>query len=124
MSETPKFTPGPWELVVELPTQYGDHVDAGGFRIDADGVEQLAYVWNPNKRINPDSLKQEDGEPFGDPNARANAHLIAAAPELWQALKAASHALRSYQHGNTAPDLAAQVADFADAALAKAEGRK
>jgi len=53
----------------------------------------------------------------------ANANLISAAPDLFKALQAASHALKSYQHGNTATGLAADVAAFADAALAKAEGR-
>jgi hypothetical protein len=33
-------------------------------------------------------------------------------------LRAASHALRSYQHGNSSPELAAEVADAIDAALA------
>lgn len=33
-------------------------------------------------------------------------------------LRAASHALRSYQHGNASPDLAKDIADRIDAALA------
>ena len=43
--------------------------------------------------------------------------------ELVKALQAASHALRSYQHGNGSTYLAKTVADSADAAIAKATGR-
>lgn len=53
----------------------------------------------------------------------ATATLFAAAPELLDVLTAAWHALRSYQYGNASPDLAADVADRAEAAIAKAEGR-
>ncbi len=38
-------------------------------------------------------------------------------------LTAASHALRSYQYGNAAPDLAEAIADRIDAAIAKGEGK-
>ncbi|RUU29715.1 hypothetical protein [Mesorhizobium sp. M6A.T.Ce.TU.016.01.1.1] len=38
-------------------------------------------------------------------------------PTLVAALKAASHALRSYQYGNSATDLAQSTADFCDEAL-------
>lgn len=53
----------------------------------------------------------------------ANAHLIAAAPDLHCALSAAQSALKSYQYGNASTELAAEIAAFADRALAKAEGR-
>ncbi len=68
----------------------------------------------------------EDGaiEHVRKPNDKANAHLIAAAPELARALEAAAHALRSYQYGNSSTELAMSVADFADAALAKARGEQ
>lgn len=49
----------------------------------------------------------------------ANARLIAAAPELLKLLTAASHALRSYQHGNAATDLAKGCADAIDALIAE-----
>lgn len=55
-------------------------------------------------------------------NWKANARLIAAAPELLRALMAASNALRAYQYGNSSPDLAKEIANAADAAIAKAEG--
>ena len=37
-------------------------------------------------------------------------------------LKAASHSLRSYQYGNSAPDLAEEMADTIDAVVSKLEG--
>lgn len=40
--------------------------------------------------------------------------------DLVGVLLAAAHALRSYQYGNGAPDLAASTADACDAALARA----
>jgi hypothetical protein len=52
-----------------------------------------------------------------------NMAAIEALPELYTALFAAGAALRSYQYGNASPELAQEVADFADAALAKADRR-
>lgn len=52
----------------------------------------------------------------------ADAPVIAAAPDLLAALIAASHALKSYQYGNSATDLAEQTANACDAAIAKALG--
>jgi hypothetical protein len=44
-------------------------------------------------------------------------------PLIVAALQGAILALRSYQHGNTAPDLAREMADACEAALAHPEGR-
>lgn len=46
------------------------------------------------------------------------------APEVLIALRAAKDALRSYQHGNSAPDLAEQVADHIEKVLAAAPAAK
>lgn len=43
------------------------------------------------------------------------------APDLLKGCRSAVSALRSYQHGNSAPDLAKEVADAVEAAIAKAE---
>ena len=56
--------------------------------------------------------------------AEASARLITAAPDMAEALKAAVHALRSYQYGNAATELAKDVADRCEAILAKARGEQ
>ncbi len=42
--------------------------------------------------------------------------------EMLEAIKAASHALRSYQYGNSSEELAKEMADALDGIVAKAEG--
>lgn len=59
----------------------------------------------------------------GDTEGLHTARLISAAPEMITALKAAHHALRSYQYGNSSPELAEQTADACAAAIAKSEGK-
>lgn len=54
--------------------------------------------------------------------ALANACLISAAPELFAAAIAASHALKSYAYGDESTGLAERIAQSLDAALAKARG--
>jgi hypothetical protein len=44
-----KATPGPLTVHAEHPTGI-DVFDLGGFRIDADGQEQVAYIWNASQR--------------------------------------------------------------------------
>jgi len=51
----------------------------------------------------------------------ADALLIAAAPELLKALKAAKDALISYQYGNSSPELAEEIVTYAVAVIARAE---
>jgi hypothetical protein len=63
-----------------------------------------------------------DGSSVSGRKNKANARLIAAAPDLLKACIAAQNALRSYQYGNSSPDLAKEVADFASAVITKAAG--
>jgi hypothetical protein len=57
----------------------------------------------------------------GNPKFIDDALLIAAAPDLLEVCQSALSALRSYQYGNGATELAKEVADRVQAAIAKAE---
>lgn len=125
MSETPKFTPGPWyppHLSDDSTTCNCRSIVEGGY---AGGIATV-HVHNGIASI-------RDGGNEAPPleEAKANGHLIAAAPELYDALKAALphlHELDSAHqriveaHGNCYSGLV--VVSLVEAALAKAEGRK
>lgn len=49
-------------------------------------------------------------------------HKESGSSDLLKLLEAASHALRSYQYGNVATELAAEISDACDAAIEKAKG--
>ena len=93
------LTEGDWHVATDRRTRDGDYY------IDCRPLEPIAIVSN--------------GESCG----RANAQVMAASKDLLKLLKAASYALRSYQYGNAAPDLAEEIANEADAVIARAEGR-
>lgn len=84
MSEI-KHTPGPWTAIHDPAHDVGDCLDNGGYRIDADGVEQLAFVWALNHRYQGRGIPQSEGPAFGAVQAGANARLIIAAPDLLEA---------------------------------------
>lgn len=83
-----KHTPGPWDAIHEPGHSSETLTDDGGYRIDApnDHVIQLAFVWVLNHRVPADGGSQESGPLFGDVRAAANARLIAAAPDLLDAI--------------------------------------
>ncbi len=58
--------------------------------------------------------------PMAEMMAAEIGRLRAINADLIAALAAATHALRSYQYGNSATDLAEEVADNAETAIAKA----
>lgn len=94
-----QHTPGPWDV-----THYDNRV----------------FV-EPRGRSGMDEYICEVGLPSGD-RVYEDARLIAAAPELLAACEAAYRALRSYQYGNSATDLAKETADDISAAIEKARG--
>lgn len=96
----PAHTPGPWEVV--------------GSRI--------CTVANDNERIT--LAKTEPGGAFAMSEQQdANARLIAAAPELLEALKAASEWLNDMGCEHEQPDLRCVVC-LVNVAINKAEGRE
>jgi hypothetical protein len=99
-------TPGPWRVE---QTSANNWIGPGR---PSGKVENVVCSIDRNG-LKPEALARND----------ANARLIAAAPELLAAAHAAWHALKSYQYGNAAPDLAADCAAVLEDAIAKAEGR-
>lgn len=100
MRAAAKPTPGPWEVEI-----FGD----GSFT-EVRVTSRYGIIATP----------AETG--FDPKKIEPNARLIAAAPDLLEALIAASHALKSYRYGNTSTDLAREVAEECDVAIAKATG--
>ena len=98
----PKFTPGPWET--DAPYDFVTQVWGRG------GKVQVADLDIPG-----DSLCSEEQE--------ANAHLIAAAPELYEALEDALAVLRVYQNDGAVVSHRGQgIGVICDEALALARG--
>lgn len=104
-----KHTPGPWKI---------------------DGPKAMNIQCNIHRVINDDRFpaafvpawdQPAPGEEDGTEEARANARLIAAAPDLLEALKALRDAVEASKkmNGREYIDLGIQV----NAAIAKAEGR-
>jgi len=91
-----KHTPGPWKLGPSL----------GEVRDDDDNV--LCDVYDDN-----------------DEQAEADAHLIAAAPDLLAACEACMTLLVRYENRSVAPEIGTGAAiNAAHAAIAKARGQK
>lgn len=123
MSETPKFTPGPWLAAAAPSSVVGWPVVAQTGR----AIASVAYLGiEPNK-------DRPQRKAF-NAESMANAHLIAAAPELYEALKRAHDMLQSVagdiEDGGSLDSLRGKYVlailgarDAAYAALAKAEGR-
>lgn len=70
------FTKGPWKLVF---SEGDGHVISMGTRINSKGCYKSHHIIEYDHCLYP-----EDGEQFQE--ADANAHLVAAAPDLYEAL--------------------------------------
>ena len=84
MSNTPKFTPGPWEFDVEIHwvNQPGEQEVNGAWEVYP--VEDCDHIIATVNHVYPDR-----------DTCRYNARLIAAAPEMYAALKLAIEAMRA-----------------------------
>ena len=129
MSET-KFTPGPWRvadydndneldinqhkfyLFWEGPTRWG--YDPFSYRVVFNGIKPLAFV--VQEACVDDAETAEENEKEGFKIASVNAHLIAAAPDLYYELEKLIDYL---EQERLIPDT-----DSAKAALSKARGEK
>ncbi len=113
-----KFTPGPWEwLYAET------HCDGVGRVVTAQVVDVPTNqcVVEFSNTSHSEIVYEGDGSgggAFYDEQARANARLISAAPDMYEALKR----LVEYYKGTTIEDDYALIIDQARAALSKAEG--
>jgi len=108
MTTETKYTPGPWELMEDRAP--------GGLELGANG-RAICEIWRRNK---PDTEE-------------ANAHLIAASPDMYAALEGAreyvaillaerNRAYAGFAAITDVPDIEACLAQI-DATLAKAEGK-
>jgi hypothetical protein len=105
MSEQPKHTPGPW---------YWDDEDALPWT-DYDGVEHAPFLVDRNGHY------VMSGSDIRIPS-EANARLIAAAPDLLEALKKLLIECRYMMENGDMMDNRVEIL-IAEAAIAKAEGR-
>lgn len=117
-----KWTPGPW-IADDGDGHYWAVADQNGDAVACMAEPTLSLAYRRRFQLLPLDEKHENDEAeiySRWDEQKANAHLMAAAPEMAKLLQAASHALRSYQYGNSATELAQGCADQIDALLAKA----
>lgn len=104
-----KHTPGPWQLVG--PDDFGDYI------VNTDGdPTAIAAIVNGNWLAMGGLTEQH----------KANAALIAAAPELLEALKALRFAVfvqSAFEARESARQSLKDLVNYADAVIAKAEGQ-
>lgn len=98
MTET-KFTPGPWQLCAHLKNINEEIGCSCGYRGVIFGPEDAGFaICQPGHEPSP--AGQEGTEPPRYPRETeiANAHLIAAAPDLYEALEKATLELKQLHH--------------------------
>ncbi len=103
-----KFTPGPWEMK-EVPTQCGRAFRIGRGAMLEPGPKGCCIIY--------------DDYGAGANEHKANAHLIASAPDLYEALKAILSNHETVGAGASIFQCTTAEVTAARAALAKAEGR-
>lgn len=109
-----KHTPGPWEFTTEFNGQTRDGVS--GSIVSADAIF-IAEIWD-DYEAEPDDEATDGTPPAG--TMTANARLIAAAPDLYSAIKDAMHYLD--QTIGPCDEGCECILHALHAAIAKAEG--
>lgn len=113
---------GPLTIHDEPERTFSDGtVDRGGYRIDGDGIDQIAFVWRENRRC-PYLGGQAVGEVFGEKQAEQYARLFAAAPDLLEALQMLHDNIAEYAKINNLGGFDNHDMRCARAAIAKATG--
>ena len=102
MSDQPKWTQGPWPI---KPTGDFKRIVIGDGLVDGPGGYEVAEVYS-------DDCDRDE--------AMANAHLIAAAPDLYAALEELADLMDAVRAGDYTPD--SFTCQPAQIALAKARG--
>jgi len=111
-----KHTPGPW--IVNEADNGGEVANIFSDNPEHDGAYVCA-VWSDESATGNDGADEETPQYVTDAEANANAALIAAAPDMYEALEAVRAIIPQHNAGTPW----ARAADKIHAALAKAEGR-
>ncbi len=109
MADTAKHTAGPWTVLGVDCVDGMKFVDIECGEVATKSCRSIAYVRTADGG---DTVTEQD---------MANAHLIAAAPDLLEALKLFVRAEKMARDGNP-PTGADELIELGDAAIAKAEG--
>jgi hypothetical protein len=117
-SEVKKHTPGPWKL------EYDDGDNAGVFTLRMGTAIKNRGMYKPNHLI---EIYEGTWPEYVDfPETEANARLIAAAPELLEALEQGAdltlRLLTMVTHGKPSEEDAKAWLNFAGAVIRKAKG--
>ena len=116
MTSQTKFTPGPWAVVTNHPTNAVVRINA---KCEDWHSDELAALYGPQEG------EKDENEvwPLGE-TRMANAHLIAAAPDLYAALEGLAIAYKALSEmtGHTFHQDDCSRYQIAIAALAKARG--
>lgn len=114
---TTKHTPGPWSAI-QVYSDAVTVVDANGFEIvEAESIAILSE-YSEKLKISHWGQSKDSHRVLSEEEQAANAHLIAAAPELLEALGVVMHLCDIIG----APD--GPALDMARAAIAKAKGEQ
>jgi hypothetical protein len=113
-TKTAQFTPGPWSVAYDEDgqLQLGGYGDVHTSVFSESGFGIIAQVLYKKSNILGDSKKLE-AETF-----EANASLIAAAPDMYEALKE----IAKGQNGELKAEFISRITKLAKAVLTKAEG--